>query len=460
MRTQLGAVAALTLAGLVLVPAPSEAATTCAGKRVTIHGTAGDNVIRGTSRADVIDAGGGNDVIRGLGGNDTICGGEGADDLRGNAGNDRLYGGLDEVYEDGMGNTWHDGDTLRGGGGDDTLVPGVDPRDALRADRVAYDTSPRGVSVDLSRGTATGDGTDRIVVNAPLLLRGSSFADRLVGSAGRDSILAGGGADRVWGGGGNDVIGLDDPPTAVGPADVAWGGSGDDSITARGGDDRLVGGTGNDVLRAVGYGRDVLEGGDGDDRLEDEEPCWNSAWPEYDHLLGQAGNDTLVDTYLLAKACGGTGLLDGGPGVDRSDVTALAPVGSAQQVVVGLTGAGNGVIENESGRDLATLASVEVIEPRGLGATVHGSSAADNVVAGLPFFDPATDDFVLTPLTFVAGAGDDNVLVHLSGTVVTFDGQDGTDCVKGTASASSTFTSVELMPEGPDKCPGWPLPAP
>lgn len=67
--------------------------------------------------------------------------------------------------------------------------------------------------------------------------------------------------------------------------------------------------------------------------------------------------------------------------------------------------------------------SIEVLEPRGLGATVHGSPAADSVVAGLPFFDPATDDFVPTPLTFDAGAGDDNVVVHLDGTVVTIDGQ-------------------------------------
>ena len=44
-------------------------------------------------------------------------------------------------------------------------------------------------------------------------------------------------------------------------------------------------------------------------------------------------------------------------------------------------------------------------------------------MASLPFFDPATDDFVLTPLTIVAGAGDDNLVVHLDGTVVTIDGQ-------------------------------------
>lgn len=454
MRTQLGAVAALTLAGLVLVPAPSDAAATCAGKRVTIHGTAGGDVIRGTSRADVIDGGGGNDVISGLGGNDTICGGEGADDLRGNAGNDRLYGGIDEVYVDGSDQTWHFGDKLRGGAGDDTLVPGLDPRDELHnADDVLYDTAPRGVSVNLATGTATGDGSDRLVFNTRPGLVGSAYADRLVGTDDRDSIAGGPGADRIWGGGGRDLL---SPGSGN---DQVWAGADDDWVEDSGGDDRLVGGTGNDVLTAEGYGRDTLEGGDGDDRLTDTEPCWVSSQPEYDRLYGQAGDDTLVDTYLLGKACGGTGLLDGGSGADQTDVTALPPTGSTQKVVVSLTGAGTGVIENESGRDLATLASVEVIGPRGLGATVHGSPAADSVVAGLPFFDPATDDFVLTPLTFVAGAGDDNVLVHLDGTVVDVDGQAGTDCLKGTPAASSTLTSVELQPAGPDTCPGWPLPA-
>ena len=454
MRTQLGAAAALTLAGLVLVPAPSEAAATCAGKRVTIRGTAGGDVIRGTSRADVIDGGGGNDTISGLGGNDTICGGEGADDLRGNAGNDRLYGGVDEVFLDGMDQTWHYGDTLRGGAGDDTLVPGVDPREPLQgADRVLYDTAPRGVAVNLATGTATGDGSDRLVFNARPGLVGSAYADRLVGTEDRDSIAGGAGGDRIWGGGGRDLL------TPGSGNDQVWAGAGDDWVEDSGGDDRLVGGTGDDTLTAEGYGRDTLEGEDGNDLLEDSEPCWVTDQPEYDRLYGQAGNDKLIDTYLLAKACGGLGLLDGGSGADRADITALPPTGSSQEVVVALTGAGRGVVENESGRDLATLGSVEVIEPRGLGATVHGSTAADSVVAGLPFFDPAIDDFVLTPLTFVAGAGDQNVLVHHAGTLVTVDGQAGTDCLKGTPAASSTLTSVELLPTGPDACPGWPLPS-
>jgi uncharacterized delta-60 repeat protein len=75
----------------------------CAGRRATIVGTRGRDVLRGTPKRDVIAALGGNDVIRALGANDVVCGGggndvaiggAGRDLLLGNAGRDRLLGGL------------------------------------------------------------------------------------------------------------------------------------------------------------------------------------------------------------------------------------------------------------------------------------------------------------------------------------------------------------------------------
>ena len=77
-------------------------AAKCAGRKATIVGTNGRDVIRGTARRDVIAAFGGNDIVRALGGddivcagagNDTVLGGAGRDVLRGNAGRDRLFGG-------------------------------------------------------------------------------------------------------------------------------------------------------------------------------------------------------------------------------------------------------------------------------------------------------------------------------------------------------------------------------
>lgn len=53
----------------------ARAAPRCDGRRATIVGTPGRDVLRGTPRADVIAALGGADVVRGLGGADVICGG-------------------------------------------------------------------------------------------------------------------------------------------------------------------------------------------------------------------------------------------------------------------------------------------------------------------------------------------------------------------------------------------------
>lgn len=241
MRTQLGAVAALTLAGLVLVPAPSEAATTCAGRTATIVGTDGDDVLRGTARADVISGGAGDDVILGLGGNDTLCGGAGWDRLSGNAGADRLYGGPEQPS---------DRDTLRGGPGDDVLVPGAGGNDLL-----AWDTAPRGVVVDLAAQRATGDGADRVVVNGAVSVVGSRYDDVILGSSYDDSIDGGAGVDRLSGRSGND------------------------SLIGRPGANRLYGGTGDDFLGVdpTRPGLSTADGGAGTDKLHLEYYVWGTS---------------------------------------------------------------------------------------------------------------------------------------------------------------------------------------
>lgn len=100
----------------------------CQGRRATIVGTAGRDVLRGTPGRDVISGLRGNDKIVGLGGNDLACGGPGSDRINGGPGKDRLFGG--------PGN-----DVIRGGKGPDLTVggPGRDRlfggpgRDRLRA---------------------------------------------------------------------------------------------------------------------------------------------------------------------------------------------------------------------------------------------------------------------------------------------------------------------------------------
>ncbi len=95
-----------------VLPGSTKPIVKCGGRKATLIGTAGDDVLRGTPGVDVIVGLGGNDVIEGLGGSDRICGMNGNDRVAGGTGHDRIYGG--------------DGDDrLLGGGGRDLLVGGV-----------------------------------------------------------------------------------------------------------------------------------------------------------------------------------------------------------------------------------------------------------------------------------------------------------------------------------------------
>lgn len=91
--------------------------TTSKPRRCTIKGTRGAEILRGTTRPDIICGFGGSDIISGGGGNDTIYGDVGNDILNGNSGGDRIVGGT--------GNDIMKGDTgldrLYGGGGRDVL---------------------------------------------------------------------------------------------------------------------------------------------------------------------------------------------------------------------------------------------------------------------------------------------------------------------------------------------------
>jgi len=110
----------------------------------TIAGTAGDDVITGTSRGDVIVTFTGNDQVFAGGGGDLICSGAGADVVFGQDG----------------------GDTVIAGGGPDLAV-----------------------------GGKSGD-----------VLKGKAGRDRLKGKSGNDFLNGGKNRDRCKGGSGNDTI--------------------------------------------------------------------------------------------------------------------------------------------------------------------------------------------------------------------------------------------------------------
>jgi uncharacterized repeat protein (TIGR01451 family) len=96
----------------------------------TISGTAGDDVITGTSRGDVIVTFDGNDTVFAGGGGDLVCTGSGADVVFGQDGGDTVIagGGPDRVIGG------KSGDTLKGKAGRD-LLKGKSGNDFLNGGR-------------------------------------------------------------------------------------------------------------------------------------------------------------------------------------------------------------------------------------------------------------------------------------------------------------------------------------
>jgi Ca2+-binding RTX toxin-like protein len=157
----------------------------------------------------------GNALNNGLTGNDgknILDGGTGNDSLSGGAGADSLLGGVgNDAFEGGLGN-----DTMRGGEGVDLAdfaAAGVD------------------MTIDLTTGRATGDGTD-LLFDIENILAGDGD-DKLTGSAGANDLDGGAGIDSLNGGAGNDTM-----------AGCFFGANG-----GRGERDTLVGGTGNDIFQ-------------------------------------------------------------------------------------------------------------------------------------------------------------------------------------------------------------------
>ncbi len=273
---------------------PTEAATarvTCAGVPATIVGTSANDVLVGTRGRDVIAGLDGSDTLSGLGGADLICGGYGADTLSGGNGDDRLLGGPG-LYKDDRDGPHLLNDTLRGGPGDDRLVGGADPRKlpAPIPDVVDYSNAVRGMQVDLTLGTAQGQGMDTLATQA-WYVKGSDHDDVLLGSVYADHLSGGRGADRIAGRAGADVISADVlGPGDDGAADIVRGQRGPDHLMASGGPDILLGGPGNDEIADWGASAD--------------------------RIAGHGGNDWVID-YLVDAP---DQLIQGGPGENRLDL--------------------------------------------------------------------------------------------------------------------------------------------
>ena len=220
-----------------------------------ILGSAFDDVISGSDRAV-------NEIMRGNAGNDTLLGGSGLGtdlgfnlvDYRaatgsvnvnlalGNAsgadGNDVLIGFqgvLASQYNDAIKGNSQD-NYLEGEQGDDTLDGGAG------SDMASYANATGAVTVNLMTNTATGaDGNDTLI--SIERLRGSAYADNLLGNDLDNVVEARDGNDTVDGAGGNDTL---------------YGGLGNDHFSGARGDDNFIGGMGDDTMDG-GSGQDTAQ---------------------------------------------------------------------------------------------------------------------------------------------------------------------------------------------------------
>ncbi len=192
------------------------------------HGDVGDNKIMGTASDDVLYGHEGNDTLIGTGGNDLLIGGSGQDVLDGGPGND----------------------TLLGGAGDDSYVV-----DSLGDKVVEHLNSGLADTVQSLITYSLGDNLEKLVLLGTGSLNGTGNAldNWVVGNAGNNQLSGGLGNDVLIGGLGVDTLD---------------GGEGNDSLA--------------DFESGNSTNRDILNGGNGDDRFDAD---------AYERIDGGAGTD-------------------------------------------------------------------------------------------------------------------------------------------------------------------------
>jgi Ca2+-binding RTX toxin-like protein len=362
----------------------ASARPTCGGRKATIVGTNGRDVIKTRKHGpQVIVARGGNDVIASLRNKDRVCGNGGADVIRAGTGRDKVFGGpgadfiasgngSDKVFAGGG------PDTIRGGPGGERVKGGAG------ADRLFGELQDDRLfgqgGVDLLVG---GQGIDR--------LRGGRHGDWLRGDANRD---------RYFGEGGSDTLSF---ATATPPGPRALGGvsvnlrkgkaHGDEPRERVFGVENVVGSQFND--RLIGRNVGFANGGYGDDYcsgfasvncgpgLAGEATAFISGAGTPDPglvVLGVGGSDSWTITAgSEGFRVSGSGL-DPGPGCTASGGGVLCPrPGAPLGYVLAWGGKGGDRIDVDGGFAGTTFVKVD---GGGGSDALNGSPGDDLLAAG------------------------------------------------------------------------------
>ncbi|MDQ1195402.1 cadherin domain-containing protein [Agrobacterium sp. SORGH_AS 787] len=459
----------------------------------SVTGSAFDDILTGNAGANTLTGGAGDDILAGLAGADRLDGGAGSDtvsyagssdavavDLRlttaqnstGDASGDVLIS-IENVIGSAFADTLtaaDSGSVLSGGGGDDSLNAGagVDVLDGgVGMDLADYSTSTAGVSINLATGVATGGYAAGDTLIGIEYLRGSTFADILMGDAGSnildgndgdDTLVGGAGADLLDGGAGNDTASYADSNASVtvnlttgtgsgGSADGdrlllienLIGSASNDTLIGNAGANVLSGGAGDDVLAGMG-GADVLDGGTGT----------NTA----DYSASSAGVQVNLRTTAFSASQinggtiqGGTGLGGDAQGDTLTNIQNVIGSAFSDYLIAGASGgrisagagddsiaagAGADIIDGGTGLDLVNYVLSDASVSINLATnTVSGGYAAGDVLTGIENIYGTNFDDTLTGTSGVndirGGSGDD-VIEGLGG-ADTLDGGAGIDTV-------------------------------
>jgi len=347
-----------------------------------------ENLI-GSAYNDTLTGDSGNNLIQGGAGNDSLDGGAGTDTVSYadatsavtyslNLGSAQNTGGAgtDTVvnFENVIGSAYND--TLTGSSGNNVINGGGG------SDTVDYSAVTNAVTVDLSVGTATGDGSDTLTSIENIV--GSAYTDTLTGSSNNNIIHGGDGDDTIYGNDGNDTI---------------YGDAGNDYIDGGLGGDTIYGGDGNDTIHG-GDNTDIIYGGDGDDMIYGEnvgDTINGDAGNDY--IDGGGGNNTINGGDGNDTITAGTGndTIDGGNGTDTLDYSSLA-----SSMTINLnTGFSTG-----DGTD--TLSNIENVIGSSHGDTITGSSG-NNVLTGGDGLDTLTGGSGADIFMFLSGSAFNNI---------------------------------------------------
>src|SRR6266581_601881 len=353
---------------------------------VNIRGTAGDDVLTGTSNFD---------AIFGLDGNDTLDGGADHDSMLGGPGND--------VYI--VDNTL-DAVTELAGEGTDTVRSSA-----------TYTLSANVENLTLT-GTSAVNGTGNTLDN---VLLGNSANNTLNGGAGNDTLDGGAGADTLVGGLGDDTYAVDNAgdvitenagegtDTALATATYTLG-SNVENLTLMG--TAAIGGTGNDTLIG-GAGNDTLDGGTGNDSMS-----------------GGTGNDIYVVDSLSDIVTE-----NANEGIDtvQSSITYTLGVNLENLTLTGTTainGTGNALDNILTGNSAANVLT------GGAGNDTYVVGTGDSVVESAN----AGTDTVQSSVTFTLGTNLEN-LILTGTTALNGTGNTVANLLRGN-SANNTLTGA------------------